>query len=296
MKTPLRLLAAPALLLFAALALPGALHAQLPKIFVASFGNDANDGSRGAPKRNFQAAHDAVAADGQIVVLDTAGYGALSITKSVTITVPPGVNGFVSVTGSADAITINAAGVVLRGLIIEGGGQGPAGTGIYGLNVTNLVVDNCTVRNFRTGVQSSTGGANLSLNDSLIIGCYDGVIVSGPAGTLNSASIQHTRFELNGRYGVRALSNISSGGVGASIVAMSGCVLRKNGDAALHAENASSTTTGSFSSILISDCSITENENAYTVTGKGYVYSRGNNTVENNRFITNSFSGTYQAK
>lgn len=69
-------------------------QAQLTKIFVASFGNDANDGSRGAPKRNFQAAHDAVAAKGQIVVLDTAGYGALNITKSIEVTVPPGINGF----------------------------------------------------------------------------------------------------------------------------------------------------------------------------------------------------------
>jgi hypothetical protein len=53
----------------------GSAHAQATRIFVASYGNDANDGSRGAPKRNFQPAHDAVAAGGQIVVLDTAGYG-----------------------------------------------------------------------------------------------------------------------------------------------------------------------------------------------------------------------------
>jgi hypothetical protein len=45
------------------------VQAQATKIFVASFGDDANDGSRGAPKRNFQAAHNAVAANGQIVVL-----------------------------------------------------------------------------------------------------------------------------------------------------------------------------------------------------------------------------------
>ena len=56
---------------------PAPLHAQTAtKIFVASFGNDANDGSRGSPKRNFQSAHDAVAAGGQIVVLDTVGYPA----------------------------------------------------------------------------------------------------------------------------------------------------------------------------------------------------------------------------
>ena len=44
---------------------------------------DTNDGTRGAPKRNFQPAHDALAAGGQIVVLDTAGYGALTIDRSI---------------------------------------------------------------------------------------------------------------------------------------------------------------------------------------------------------------------
>ncbi len=70
-------------------AAPDLLHAQLPKIFVASYGNDVNDGSRGNPKRNFQAAHNAVAAGSEIVPLDTAGYGQLNITKSVAITAPP---------------------------------------------------------------------------------------------------------------------------------------------------------------------------------------------------------------
>src|SRR3954465_15299357 len=104
------------------LAAPGAIEAALPKIFVASYGNDANSGSPAAPKRGFQAAHDAVAAGGQIIALDTAGYGALTITKSVALTVPPGVNGFVTVTGSANGITINAGpadSVSLRGLIVE---------------------------------------------------------------------------------------------------------------------------------------------------------------------------------
>src|SRR3954468_5997056 len=106
------------------LALPlAAAHAAPAKIFVASYGNDADSGSPTSPKRAFQAAHDAVAAGGQIVVLDTAGYGGLNITKSLSVTVPPGVSGFVTVTGSANGIAINAgstAVVSLHGLIIEG--------------------------------------------------------------------------------------------------------------------------------------------------------------------------------
>ena len=97
---------------------PPLLRAQTAtKIFVASFGSDANDGSRGAPKRNFQAAHDSLAVAGEIVALDTAGYGALSITKSLGITVPPGVTGFITTTSGSAAVTINApsAAVTLRG-------------------------------------------------------------------------------------------------------------------------------------------------------------------------------------
>src|SRR3954471_14177963 len=103
-----------------------ALHAEAPaKIFIASYGKDGNSGSPTSPKRAFQAAHDAVAAGGQIVVLDTAGYGALVINKSISVTVPPGVNGFVTVSGNSNGIVITAAPadtVVLRGLILEGGG------------------------------------------------------------------------------------------------------------------------------------------------------------------------------
>src|SRR3954451_7005109 len=102
------------LILFAvvtlALSAAAAIQAAPTKIFVASYGNDANSGSPASPKRGFQAAHDAVAAGGQVVALDTAGYGALSITKSVAVTVAPGVTGTVTTTGSANGVTINVSG------------------------------------------------------------------------------------------------------------------------------------------------------------------------------------------
>ena len=100
-------------------------RAQATKIFIASTGSDFNDGSRAAPKRGLQAAHDAVAPGGEIVILDTAGYGPLTISKSVAITVPPGVNGFVTVPSGSNGIMIFAGvndKISIRGLILEGGG------------------------------------------------------------------------------------------------------------------------------------------------------------------------------
>src|ERR1700761_871924 len=130
MKTALRVVLG--LLLWVALL--SSLQAQSFRTFVASFGNDANDGSRSTPKRMFQAAHDAVATGGEVVALDSAGFGALTITKSISIIVPPGVNGFITVTGDANGVTITAAAsdrVTLRGLILEGGGGSANGRGIH---------------------------------------------------------------------------------------------------------------------------------------------------------------------
>ena len=163
---------------------------------MASTGNDANDGSRGSPKRNFQSAHDAVAAGGQIVVLDTAGYGQLNINKSLAVTVPPGVNGFVTVSGTNNAITVAAGAgsrVSLRGLIIEGGGSrasigsGP-GFGIYVLDVGTLTVEDCTIRNFLDALVFAPANAGaspltvLAVYNTSVRNCSYGIDVQTPAG------------------------------------------------------------------------------------------------------------------
>jgi hypothetical protein len=179
-------------------------QAQLTKIFVASYGNDVNDGSRGSPKRNFQAAHDAVAAGGQVVVLDTAGYGALKITKSLAITVPPGVNGFVTVTGTNNAITVAAGAgsvVSLRGLIIEGGGSrqsagnGP-GFGLYVTSVGWLSVEDCAIRNFLDAlpfIPTNTG--RLAVHNTTVRNCRYGIDLQGVGGGDTSAVISGCRLE-----------------------------------------------------------------------------------------------------
>lgn len=156
-------------LLIAALVLAASLSfasAQSAKIFVASIGNDANDGGRATPKRSFQAAHDAVAAGGEIVALDTAGYGAVSITKSVGIVVPPGVSGFITVAGTfASGVTVNAGTtdtVTLRGLIVEGPGSDKGGSGIKVTKVGALVVEDTTIQDFQEGVYF-TGSVNSRL-------------------------------------------------------------------------------------------------------------------------------------
>jgi len=102
-------------------------HAQLSRTFVsAAVGNDANNCDRLTPCRTFQGAHDKTNPDGEITVLDPGGYGALTITKSVSIVNDGMGEASVLVSGGATGIIINAGPasyINLRGITIQGIGS-----------------------------------------------------------------------------------------------------------------------------------------------------------------------------
>src|SRR5262245_29194111 len=94
----------------------GPAQAQPARVFVAAQGSDANPCTFALPCRTFQRGHDVVAAGGEIDVLDPAGYGALTITKAISIQG----HDFAGITvPSGTGITINAGAtdkISLRGL------------------------------------------------------------------------------------------------------------------------------------------------------------------------------------
>src|SRR5688572_19789956 len=135
-------------LVFLFLATAVAAHGQGARVFVSSTGSDTNDCSRSSPCRNFQRGHDAVTSGGEVVALDSAGYGALNITKSVTIT---GEGVHAAATGSSaggNVITVNGAGisVVLRNLQVQSHPSAVSGNGISARNFAVLHIEDCTVR------------------------------------------------------------------------------------------------------------------------------------------------------
>src|SRR5262245_29128598 len=100
----------------------GLAQAQPTRVFVAAQGSDAYPCTFALPCRTFQRAHNVVAASGEIDVLDPAGYGAVTITKSLSIQG----HGFAGLAvTSGVGITINAGAtdkISLRGLLIDGVG------------------------------------------------------------------------------------------------------------------------------------------------------------------------------
>src|SRR6202140_2254442 len=123
-------------------------NAQATRTWVSGVGDDANPCSRTAPCKTFAGAISKTAPGGEINVLDPGGFGAVTITKSITIS-SQGFEAGVLVSGTNGIIVQvpNATDtVILRGLDIEG-----LGTGISGVLVNpggNVTVENCTINNF----------------------------------------------------------------------------------------------------------------------------------------------------
>jgi parallel beta-helix repeat protein len=119
------------------------------RAFVASFGSDANTAANCSfanPCRGFTAALSVVDPGGEVVALDAAGYGAVTITKSVTITANPGFYAGISAsTGNAVTISTAAVNVILRGLNINGIG---ATNGVLMTNGSSLSIENSVISNF----------------------------------------------------------------------------------------------------------------------------------------------------
>ena len=116
--------------------------AQASRTWVSGVGDDANPCSRTAPCKTFAGAISKTAAGGEIDALDPAGYGAVTITKAITIDGGGGQVASVLVSGT-NGIVVQAAAtdvVILRNLRINGIGTGL--NGIRFLSGKDLNIEN----------------------------------------------------------------------------------------------------------------------------------------------------------
>jgi hypothetical protein len=136
------------------------MTAQASRTWVSGVGDDANPCSRTAPCKTFAGAISKTAAGGEIDALDPAGYGAVTITKAITIdggggqvasVLVSGTNGIVVQAGPSDV-------VILRNLRINGIGTGI--NGIRFLSGKDLNVENCYIFGF------TTNGVDIALNQA----------------------------------------------------------------------------------------------------------------------------------
>ena len=139
------------------LAFASIAQAQATRTWVSGVGDDVNPCSRTAPCKTFAGAISKTAAGGEIDALDPGGFGAVTITKAITIDGTGTLAGILS--SLTNGVIVNAGAndlITLRGLTINGVGNGI--NGIRFLAGKGLNVINCQI-------QRGTGhGIDVSLN------------------------------------------------------------------------------------------------------------------------------------
>jgi hypothetical protein len=208
--------------------LPTDAQAQATRTWVSGVGDDANPCSRTAPCKTYAGAISKTAAGGEISTLDPGGFGAVTITKSITISGDGTLAGILN--ASVNGIIINALTtdkVILRNLSINGAGA--TGSGINGIRylaagevvVDGLTISGCTNNGIEMALTATTGF--LYVRNTRITRCATGIAVSTTSGvaaaTLDNVNVQHmtngVSVGANGRVTVRnsTLSGNTSNGL-----------------------------------------------------------------------------------
>jgi hypothetical protein len=277
----------------------GLAHAQASRTWVSGVGDDANPCSRTAPCKTFAGAISKTATGGEISVLDPGGFGAVTVTKSITIDGGSNVGSILS--SGTSGVIVNAAGatVTLRNLSINGTGTvtsvgvriiaaakvfiedsvifghvgaDPSGRGISDVRAAGgqLIVTNTTVRgNAQTGLVLQPGGGvpldvtlrgvNLIGNANAGISVTNGAIVTMTAS--NAAG--------NGNIGVY-IEQLA----GSSRLFMSDSVISDN-PIGLYVGNGAPV-------VRLSNTVITANDTGVNNIGAGSIFSYGNNRISGN--------------
>ena len=230
----------------------GPTYAQATRTWVSGVGDDANPCSRTAPCKTFAGAISKTSTGGEINCLDPAGFGALTITKSITILCDGVSNGGVLVQGT-NGIVVNLPAatnrVVLSGLDFEGASLSPFSAGLSGVLVNGLgevIIRNSTIRDF------SVAGVNLQ----------------GQMGTPNTSVVVQN-------------SMLSNNGVGVNVLGVSGATNKAEVLGTLVDGNTTGLSVGAGGVLVLSASVLTGPQTGISVVNGGQVISYGNNVLRN---------------
>lgn len=279
-------------------------QAQASRTWVSGVGDDANPCSRTAPCKTWAGAISKTAACGEIDALDPGGFGAVTITKSITL---DGTGTMASILASlVNGIVINAGVndvVTIRGISINGFCNGISGINILSAKTVN--VEDCVIFRFNTGngiTANDSNGLNLNVRDTVIRdNTLDGINTTSSAGFIN-VSLERVRLSgnangLHARSGTKAsarecvFSNNTTNGIfidaaAAQFAFVSAweCMINNNGANGVRAGNAGNL---GGSGAELNQNQINRN------TGNGVLLSTGGaiNTFSNNGIFGNGTDG-----
>jgi hypothetical protein len=257
------------------------VYGQASRTWVSGVGDDANPCSRTAPCKTFAGAISKTAAGGEIDALDPGGFGAVTITKAITIdggggqvasVLVSGTNGIVVQAGPSDV-------VILRNLRINGIGSGL--NGIQFNSGKDLNVENCYIFGF------TQNGINITLNQ----------------GTQASVHVIDSLLKNNAGTGIRA-ANATTPNVQVSvdrtrvILDSVGIDANTNSRVVVHESSAENATSdgikadASTAQITVSFSNINFNGNGVTATTGGSANVAFSNLAYNTTCAFNNVAGS----
>lgn len=150
--------------------------AQATRTWVSGVGEDANPCSRTQPCKTFGGAIAKTSAGGEINCLDPGGFGAVTITKSITIDCT-GTLGSILAPG-AHAVIINAGvndQVRLRGLSLQGAGSGLDGVRV--LAAAGVAIEDVAIAGFTGGAVAAQPASGQTTTVNIVDAVMDNVAV-----------------------------------------------------------------------------------------------------------------------
>jgi len=288
------------------LAVP-ALLAQNNRSAVSLSGADINPCTPASPCRSFVAAIAVTNPGGEIIALDSGGYGPFAVTIPVTISGAPGVHAAIAAP-AAPAMTINAGSsdkVTIRNIVMIGAGAN------YGINIVNagtVEVFGCLVRGFNAfGIFVNTSAAmvvqidNVWIADNTSAGIFiegDFAGVNSVRTTVSNSSLYNNGDGIRSDYGTKTVitnctiaddsnsgvtvnSNISTGL--SADATIEGCTISNNNMGTFVGASGTNNT----AKMTLSNNLLSFNATAVTVSVNGVA-----NSFADNRFAANISDGS----
>jgi hypothetical protein len=272
------------LIIAACLIVSSTAQAQATRTWVSGVGDDANPCSRTAPCKTYAGAISKTAAGGEISTLDPGGFGAVTITKSITINGDGTLAGILA--AGTNGVIINAGVndvVVIRNLSING-----AGTGLNGVRYLagkQVIVENCSISGFTArGIDVNlTAAGRLDVINTTIDKVADGVVMSNTAGVMHGV-LNNVRISQTTSSGLNMLSgqasvtkSVFSNNPNVAIFAQGGSTINV-ADSTIGHNGTGVSVNNAAAAIRLSNNYFGNNTNAITITA-GTVASFQNNSI-----------------
>jgi hypothetical protein len=265
-------------------------QAQATRTWVSGVGDDVNPCSRTAPCKTFAGAISKTADGGEIDALDPGGFGAVTITKGMTIDGGPGAGGILASLTNGVIVndTTNTKTITLRNLSINGGGNGV--NGIRLLTGKTFILENVQISGFTgNGVDAPT----LAVGSKIFINNVDIRNISGAAsigvkvggtgvvtGSMDGLRVERvfTAVQIGTNTFPTIRNSVLFGGnKGIEILASTSRVTVEN---TILSENSTGLSVGAGATALLSQTTITECSTG--ISSSGTVQSSGNNRILGN--------------